>query len=50
MDGQGLLKEKRLELFDGKHLTFEHPVFKPGELEAWVQEFYYRFFTQHYAG
>jgi len=35
--------------FNGKHLVYRHPVFKPGELEKRIQEFYYRFFTDRYS-
>jgi len=48
LSSKGLIVNTDLNYYNGKHLVFEHPVFKPGELESHVQEFYYRFFTEQF--
>jgi radical SAM superfamily enzyme YgiQ (UPF0313 family) len=50
MQRQSLVTESDLTLFNGQHMLFQHPVFKPGELEEKIQQFYYTFFTERYTG
>jgi radical SAM superfamily enzyme YgiQ (UPF0313 family) len=47
---QGALLAGDLTLFNGQHLMYKHPVFKQGELEERIQEFYLKFFSERYTG
>ena len=46
---KGLIVNTDLNYYNGKHLIFKHPVFKPGELEEYVQSFYHRYFMDQYS-
>lgn len=46
---QRTLLTKDLQRYNSRHLVFRHPVFKEGELEQWVQEFYFHYFTTCYS-
>jgi len=48
LSSKGLIINTDLNYYNGKHLVFSHPVFKSGELEDYVQKFYYRFFTEQF--
>jgi len=48
LNSKGLIVNTDLNYYNGKHLVFSHPVFKSGELEDYVQKFYYRFFTEQF--
>ena len=50
MHQQGLVTESDLTRFNGQHMLLKHPVFKPGELEEKIQQFYFTFFTERYTG
>ena len=50
LNDKGLIVNHDINDYNGKHLVFKHPVFHPGELEEHVQQFYYRFFTEQFAG
>ena len=50
MQEKGLLLKDDVRLFNGQHLLFRHPVFEQGELESHIREFYYKFFSERYAG
>jgi radical SAM superfamily enzyme YgiQ (UPF0313 family) len=50
MHDQGLILASDLTLFNGQHMLYQHPVFRQGELEEKVQQFYYKFFTERYTG
>jgi len=50
MNKAGTLIEKDLRLYNGQHLVFKHPVFKEGEIQSRIEEFYYRFFSKRFTG
>jgi radical SAM superfamily enzyme YgiQ (UPF0313 family) len=50
LNNRGLIVNTDISCYNGKHLVFKHPVFKPGELEEHVQTFYYRFFMEQFSG
>lgn len=47
---EGLLLTDDICRFNGQHLLYRHPVFKEGELEERIQNFYFRFFNERYTG
>ena len=50
LNSRGLIENYDISCYNGKHLVFKHPVFKPGELEEHVQTFYYRYFMEQFSG
>jgi len=49
LNQKNLIVNKNLSCYNGKHLVFKHPVFQPGELESYVQKFYYRYFMEQFS-
>jgi hypothetical protein len=50
MNKTGTLIEKDLSMYNAQHLVFKHPVFKEGEIQARIQQFYNRFFSERFTG
>jgi radical SAM superfamily enzyme YgiQ (UPF0313 family) len=50
MHKTGDLIEKDLSMYNAQHLVFKHPVFKEGEIQARIQQFYNRFFSERFTG